>query len=1282
LLQNGFGKPALGFLEYTVGDVWRFESMGPLEQNFDLHSALATVHLRRLYADRVVAGQAGTAADFLATCEPACDSTFIVSQTILSRLSSTPLPMTAASCKLCRKVGWRGRVPNYPPVASIRSWVQDQLRERTEDPVPGDVEDQIENPMLALPADSPFAALLEDEGAVRAGGRGGLRKREEDPVRLLDACKFATFLRSANDFTLALNAGHRYDRGIEGGQRDSRSDVVGTTIVKVKGRFDIVDCLILRREFEADRLADRIRHITLYSDSSPTTGEELQGQVLDIVTTSGHRRITLPGASLTYGHFDAVNKAIGLLWVCWLVSGPGQAAMEYFLRKVRCLCTDMGVEMHLLETKDCLQAFLAWVGGEPLMECAGLVRQDRRLFFMALRISGWSHSMGNLIKTVLNRTLCWPEALDKIRLLVRFYGNATYRKHIQKMLRGKPVDRSLLDHFDASLATWRYETVWSVFGQLLKIRSISEDWVEILWFQSVQDRELLQGAIRAMKDKPLWRFMAASFREVADPTEHMRRWGMICNCPEHLRQRHEDGVRHIACWRNSRRLSEAAQRVHEELERDRIQARNLAPAQCDGDAQTCGVVQGMLSRKVTELRLRTRYLFIPPWSVVQCNTQEGARAFLEHVARFDMDSHDPLTRHIMSTLGQCIQAVADGGDVPTPLLEEIAIFDLCPLDESAGEGVHRSDTLEKTRAAASSMHHIKQSARERQVLARLTSFVDKHGLQGRRVLRYEFHNWKRILQTNPMRSWQAPKDLKARDALDRIYREDAKAEEDWSAAVSLAAAYEKEQAEKVNNEGQLLNEYLVATLERNRVYSVDAPTTSMGPDGAAEEVEAPVFFRVNDIVHGNSRPHVMPTVESVQDLVMRAPLALNVQFLDPHGAVEQSADRPVVFASADEEWVLPTRIASYKVLGTKLCVWDNALPSETSAGCLTLAACHKAYPKYGPLDKRCPTLVVVWYVMQAGWTPVKALCDHSTSEIGEFDHRLATRMKPYYQALLAIENCIPLTSHMPSQEPCNYYELLLKGIKAEPGQSDREYIVLLNVARKDKHKVPLPLPPVPPPEPGPGDEVILAVDDHEPPSKRKGGGGGPGRRNRAAAKPAPVPLPEPPPPVVVPPPRVEVCPPPLATPPLVGEPSGAGGSSGSGGAGVPPAVQEEVMLGEPDSDDEEPRQKYDWKPGLNGAGIICQPYYNKAKDTTYVNWILKCPRHGGKCLKKRIINANSTKRFGDIECVAYVHAWVPLEAKPGRTHSYTNPTHADVAACVAANRVELQEIVDKWLVTV
>ena len=98
--------------------------------------------------------------------------------------------------------------------------------------------------------------------------------------------------------------------------------------------MDLVDLLLLRRRWAADMAFDRIDSIHVYSDSSPVTGEELQGMVMDVFYTDEEfLRTVLPGCTLAYGNFDAVSKGMALVWAAWLVAGPSEAGLQYFFRQ-------------------------------------------------------------------------------------------------------------------------------------------------------------------------------------------------------------------------------------------------------------------------------------------------------------------------------------------------------------------------------------------------------------------------------------------------------------------------------------------------------------------------------------------------------------------------------------------------------------------------------------------------------------------------------------------------------------------------------------------------------------------------------------------------------------------------------------------------------------------------------------------------------------------------------------------------------------------------------------
>ena len=145
-------------------------------------------------------------------------------------------------------------------------------------------------------------------------------------------------------------------------------------------------------------------------------------------------RLVLPGSTLAYGCTDSTSKGVALLWAIWLVAGPTEADIAYVCSKFRSLTTGFGTEVHLLETLDITAAFVAWIGGAPLEKLRPLVNHGVRLFPNALRIAGWSHAFGNIMKAIAESFGSWPKFLAHLRALCKSFRNRSYREHIKRRL--------------------------------------------------------------------------------------------------------------------------------------------------------------------------------------------------------------------------------------------------------------------------------------------------------------------------------------------------------------------------------------------------------------------------------------------------------------------------------------------------------------------------------------------------------------------------------------------------------------------------------------------------------------------------------------------------------------------------------------------------------------------------------------------------------------------------------------------------------------------------------
>ena len=74
----------------------------------------------------------------------------------------------------------------------------------------------------------------------------------------------------------------------------------------------------------------------------------------------------------------------------------------------------------------------------------------------------------------------YPQWLNYLRSLCKFFHNVTYRLHLRRTLRGRAGDLDvdkLLKEFTASFAKWRYETMVEVLRQLGPLRELCESYI-------------------------------------------------------------------------------------------------------------------------------------------------------------------------------------------------------------------------------------------------------------------------------------------------------------------------------------------------------------------------------------------------------------------------------------------------------------------------------------------------------------------------------------------------------------------------------------------------------------------------------------------------------------------------------------------------------------------------------------------------------------------------------------------------------------------------------------
>ena len=206
----------------------------------------------------------------------------------------------------------------------------------------------------------------------------------------------------------------------------------------------------------------------------------------------------------------------------------------------------------------------------------------------------------------------------------------------------------------------------------------------------------------------------------------------------------------------------------------RDRAEKLKEEDVEGDQELLGILKHLLLELASMLEDVFKYMDQPPWCFARCDTEQGCKDFLQKVAAHPMAQHDPLTRKLVAECGDHLKERAEGGELHSVLSDWVRFMRTTPLDESAGEGYHRSTNKEKERASASSSTHLKRTVRRAGALAHVRSWRRKYGIRGVACIRHEWYTWKHILQGEGKHMLR-PKRVSTKRVIATVYREDAMA---------------------------------------------------------------------------------------------------------------------------------------------------------------------------------------------------------------------------------------------------------------------------------------------------------------------------------------------------------------------------------------------------------------------------------------------------------------------------------------------------------------------------
>ena len=351
------------------------------------------------------------------------------------------------------------------------------------------------------------------------------------------------------------------------------------------------------------------------------------------------------------------------------------------------------------------------------------------------------------------------------------------------------------------------------------------------------------------------------------------------------------------------------------------------------------------------------------------------------------------------------------------------------LGEAAAEGYHRGTRLDKLRAESSTREKLIAAQRETQCFKRGLNWIEKRGPAGRRAFRYEWANFKRLLQTGEeRRKLQRRKLMTDQEFFKQMYRMDNPAQLEWH---NLFAKPKKEDNSLPSRDAVRV-EYLQQVLQ---------PPTTFGYERHAgdgpEEGPKWSYFHVLQLRTSRSRPKVTKTAESSTDPHLHSALSILIQEYDAR-VIDEEEEGPrfgdvLVFPCSDPAWRTWEDLAPFEVLRKRLQKWKEMVAAD-DAGCYWLRGMERAVPHVPLMDERCSSLVLVEQLHVKGWTAVSRTCVHTACPGRRcpgcpervYDGREAVKQKYYYQVIHCMPDSFRYCATVPSTEPMSFYKAILK----------------------------------------------------------------------------------------------------------------------------------------------------------------------------------------------------------------------------------------------------------------
>lgn len=364
-----------GEIRWTLEDVWLLGRPHPIPDDVDLGAQSVGTTLEFHCGMLELPDVKAAVTEFTKSSDHQFRTALVLPTDLAQTALASEPPCALRSVKLGARVDPSQFICNLPPHSFVKSWRRKAQAQHAPRPARDEVAEELtpgEKLLLELPA-----KRRKPDGSSDSVFDPSLVDSKQDSLRIINACAAASHLRQVERFGEAMLDAKRYEENDFDGHivRDASQDPGKSTLLRSAKRLDLVGMALERRIWAQEVADNEVEACVVYSDASPVTGEEIQGMIVDVCKRNGKtRRVILPGATIFFSMQDAIMKVIAFVWAAWLLFGPDLFHFEFFINSCVCWCTDGGVEVHGIEVPDCMHAFLKWLGGTPLSDCAVLVR--------------------------------------------------------------------------------------------------------------------------------------------------------------------------------------------------------------------------------------------------------------------------------------------------------------------------------------------------------------------------------------------------------------------------------------------------------------------------------------------------------------------------------------------------------------------------------------------------------------------------------------------------------------------------------------------------------------------------------------------------------------------------------------------------------------------------------------------------------------------------------------------------------------------------------------------